>query len=91
MRGSGSRLGAAVLAIGLFVGAVVTASAGSNAGLCATDPESVCDGLVRTLSLRMGLVAGVATVLVLLTMAGLLRMVALDEKRRLAHRGDVSD
>ena len=79
---SRSRLTAWALLLGLCVTALVTATAGSKAGLCTPHPDGACDALVRTLSLRMGIVAGVATVLALLMVAGLLRMVALDEERR---------
>jgi hypothetical protein len=67
------------------VGVLVTFAAGhSAAGECgvmefggvraAADP--VCDRLVRTLSTRAGFAAGIATVVILLTMAGLARLAA---------------
>lgn len=71
-----------VLAVGLLVAGIVTATAARNSGLCASHPEGACDDLVRMLSLRMGVVSGLVTVLVLLMMVGLARMVAMDEDRR---------
>jgi hypothetical protein len=70
----------ALVLAGFTVGAVVTATSallGSDA--CgppgARPPEVVgdCAGLVRSLSIRTGIAAGVATVLILLLVAGLLR------------------
>ena len=67
------------------MGLLVAIAAGrSAAGQCgamelggvraAADP--VCDHLVRTLSTRVGFAAGIATVVILLTMAGLARLAA---------------
>ncbi len=80
-RGSGGRLAAVVTAAGLLVALVVTAaSRGAGAPLCSTD--GACHALTRTLAFRAGLAAGVATVVMLLLAAGLLRMMVLDEARR---------
>jgi hypothetical protein len=67
---------------GVATGFAATASTWANAGTCGHDPSGECVSLVRTLSLRVGLVAGLATVLMLLLVAGLHRMVILDERRR---------
>jgi hypothetical protein len=67
------------------VGALVTFVAGRAAGgqcgaiemghtRVAADP--VCDQLVRTLATRMGMASAFATIVILLTMAGLARVAA---------------
>jgi hypothetical protein len=59
-----------------------TASAWANVGLCGNDPGGECFVLVRTLSLRVGLVAGAATALMLLVVMGLHRMTLQNDLRR---------
>lgn len=82
--GSRGRLAALVLAAGLLAGTVVAvAAAGPGALACRTDPAGECQALTQTLAIRVGLVAGAATVLMLLVVAGLLRMVVQDEERRI--------
>ena len=72
-----------LIALGSLVTAfAASASTWANVGACGHDPGGECSDLVRTLSLRVGLVAGIATVLMLLLVAGLHRMVVLDERRR---------
>jgi hypothetical protein len=72
-----------VAALGVVVALVVAASATAAAiGGCRSDLDGQCRALMRSLSLRMGLVAGVAAVVMLLVVVGLLRMVAQDEDRR---------
>lgn len=63
-------------------GIAATASTWANVRTCGHDPSGECSGLVRMLSFRVGLVAGVVAVLMLLLVAGLHRMMALDERRR---------
>ena len=80
MRGRAG-LGATVVAIGALVGAIVAfSSAGTGLEVCGTDPH--CAGLARSFALRTGLLVGGVTVLMQLTVAGMLRMVALEERRR---------
>lgn len=80
---SRARLIAAAGVLGLLVGAVVTVVAvGTGAVMCTSDLEGECVALARTLALRAGFVAGIATVVMLLLVAGLLRMVLMDEARR---------
>jgi hypothetical protein len=73
-------LGASGLLVGTLVAAV---SVGTAAPFCPSglDGEG-CRGLVVTLAQRAGLVAGVATVLMVLLVAGLLRMLAQDDRDR---------
>ena len=69
--------------IGLLVATLVTAlSASAGIGACGIDVEGECAALAQTLSVRMGLVAGATAVLMLLVVAGLLHLVAIDETRR---------
>jgi hypothetical protein len=74
-----------VVLVSAAVGAVVTfVAARAAGGQCgaielghtrvAADP--VCDRLVRTLATRMGMASAVATIVILLTMAGLARLAA---------------
>ena len=81
-RPSRARSAGFVAALGLLVGVVVAAAAAGAGvvGCRAGDPE--CLALTRTLSLRVGLVAGAASMVMLLVVAGLLRMVSHDEERR---------
>ncbi|HEV3474457.1 MAG TPA: hypothetical protein VG602_03735 [Actinomycetota bacterium] len=73
-----------LVASGLLVGTLVAAvSVGTAAPFCPSglDGES-CRGLVVTLAKRAGLVAGAATVIMVLLVAGLLRMLAQDDRDR---------
>lgn len=80
---SGGRMAIMLVALGSLVTAfAASASSWANVEACGHDPGGECSTLVRTLSLRVGLVAGMATVLMLLLVAGLHRMVVLDERRR---------
>jgi hypothetical protein len=54
---------------------------GVGSGLCRDHLATECLALTRTYSLRVGLVAGAVAVLMLLMVAGLLRMVAENEAR----------
>lgn len=76
-------MAAAVAAFGALVAALVTrASSGVGSGMCRDQLARECLALTRTYSFRVGLVVGGMAVLMLLMVAGLLRMVALDEARR---------
>ncbi|MFL5768024.1 MAG: hypothetical protein ACJ758_09320 [Actinomycetota bacterium] len=75
----GRRLAISVLLAGVFVGGLVT---GTSALLGRSDcPTSEapgvstqsCEGLVRSLAVRTGIAAGVATIFVLLLVIGLMR------------------
>jgi hypothetical protein len=80
---SGSRTVGLLVVLGSAATAIAaTASTWANVGTCGHDPTGECSTLVRTLSFRVGLVAGIATVLMLLLVAGLHRMVIFDERRR---------
>jgi len=75
----GIRVGLMALAVTALVTYLASRAAAGQCGAvqlgtvrAAADP--VCDQLVRTLSTRVGLAAGVATVVILLTMAGLARL-----------------
>jgi hypothetical protein len=73
---------ATVTLVGALVATwVARASSGVGNGFC-RDLAEECLALTRTYSLRVGVVAGAVTVLMLLTVAGLLRMAAQDEARR---------
>jgi len=77
------RVAGALLVLGCVAGIVAaTASTWANRGACGPDPGGECFGLVRMLSVRVGLVTGTAAVLMVLIMAGLHRMVLLEEARR---------
>jgi len=86
---SGRRFFVAVVLAGIFVGGLVT---GTSALLGRSDcPDSEapglsmqsCEGLVRSLAVRTGIAAGIATVFVLLLVAGLMRTSQrMDEDRR---------
>lgn len=73
-----------LVAMGLVVGFVVAiASNLTGAALCqGSGSELECFELTRTLAIRTGLVAGVATVVMGLLGAGLLRMLSQDERQR---------
>lgn len=78
------RLAAIVLVVGLLTGIVVAGlAAGTGALACRSDPAGECHALTQTLAVRVGLVTGAATIMMLLVVAGLLRMVVQDEERRL--------
>jgi uncharacterized membrane protein len=78
-----SRMVVLLFVLGSVVtGFAATASNWANVGTCGHDPGGECLSLVRTLSLRVGFVAGFATVLMMLLVAGLHRMVMFDERRR---------
>jgi len=82
-RPSRARVVALLVTLGLVVAAVVAAVSGSDAAArCGADPYGHCVALVETLSRRMGLLVGGTAVLMLLMVAGLLRMVSQDEARR---------
>jgi hypothetical protein len=75
----GYRFVASVLLAGVFVGGLVT---GTSALLGRSDcPDSEapglsmqsCEGLVRSLAVRTGIAAGIATIFVLLLVTGLMR------------------
>lgn len=90
---SGSRMAMLLLTLGsLATGFAASASTWANVGTCGYDPGGECSSLVRTLSLRVGFVAGMATVLMLLLMAGLHRMMVFDERRRaIEARSDLAE
>lgn len=69
--------------MGTVVGLVVAAVAISagNQG-CGSGAREECFELARMLAIRTGLVAGIATMVMVLVVAGLLKMVAHDEARR---------
>lgn len=74
---------AAVTLLGALVATwVARASSGVGAGFCRDPMAEECLALTRTYSVRVGLVAGAVTVMMLLMVAGLLRMAAQDEARR---------
>jgi hypothetical protein len=95
VRGS-RRFAVAVALAGLTVGAVVTATSalfGREECPPATSAPppwtfSSCDGLVRSLSIRTGIAAGIATVLILLLVTGLFRTSQRIEEDR---RADASE
>jgi hypothetical protein len=75
---------AVLLAIaGLVVALLVSRVAGSGAAARCDVAASACLDLARTLSLRAGLFAGGMTVVMLLLVAGLGRMMVLDEQQRI--------
>jgi hypothetical protein len=68
---------------GLLVGGVVAlTSAATGVLMCRFDTVGACHALVRTLAVRVGLVAGGMAVLMFLLVAGLMKMMAEDEERR---------
>lgn len=74
-----------MVAAGLLSGlAVAVLSVSSGAGPCGTDAG--CHSLARTMAMRMGIVTGLATVIMVLLVAGLARMSRQDEARRAAIR-----
>lgn len=78
-----ARLVGLLAALGALVGLLVAAAslAAGNEG-CGVAAREECLALARMLAIRTGLVAGIATVVMLLVVAGLLKMVAHDEARR---------
>ena len=86
-------LGLVVLA-GAVVGGLVAAAAGSFAGESCGSGETglaamvQCRSLVHVLALRVGLVAGVATVVMSLFVLGLRRMAVQDERDRRTARAE---
>lgn len=76
---AGVTVGAAVTAMAAFFG---VASCSESAVLAPVDVGSACEDLVRTLSIRTGAVAGVATVLFIMLTVGLLKMVARTDEDR---------
>jgi hypothetical protein len=83
---AGSRIGLALilLASGLLVGALVAAvSVATAAPFCSSGIAGAdCRDLVATLAQRAGIVAGGAAVLMVLLAAGLVRMLAQDDRNR---------
>jgi hypothetical protein len=61
---------------------VAVTSAATGVLMCRADTVGACHALVRTLSVRVGLVAGGMAVLMFLLVAGLMKMMAEDEERR---------
>jgi hypothetical protein len=72
------------LGAGLIVGLVVAAVASAaGSSLCATgEAGAPCYELTRTLAIRVGVVSGLMAVLMLLIVAGLLRMLGQEDKDR---------
>jgi hypothetical protein len=78
------KLGLVLVAAGLLVGALVAAvSVATAAPFCGSGLEAEeCRGLVVTLARRAGLVAGAATVVMVLLAAGLIRMLTQGDRDR---------
>ena len=78
------KLAAILVASGLLVGALVAAvSVGTAAPFCPSGRSGgECQALVATLARRAGVVAGAATVLMVLIAAGLVRMLSQDDRQR---------
>jgi hypothetical protein len=78
------RLVAILVASGLLVGALVAAvSVGTASPFCPSGPSGdECQALVVTLARRAGIVAGAASVLMVLIAAGLIRMLSQDDRQR---------
>lgn len=78
------KLALVLVASGLLVGALVAAvSVATAAPFCASGTAGAdCRGLVATLARRAGLVAGGATVLMVLLAAGLVKMLDQDDRDR---------
>lgn len=77
-----------VAALAAGVGLVVSLVAGFGAASdCGVSPvDAVCLDLTRTLAERMGVAAGLATAVVVLTMVGLARLAASPDHRGAAAR-----
>jgi hypothetical protein len=78
------KLAAILVASGLLVGSLVAAvSVGTAAPFCPSGPSGgECHELIATLARRAGIVAGAATVLMVLIAAGLIRMLTQDDRQR---------
>ena len=83
-RASWIRRAAILVAVGILVGGAVAAlSVSTTAPLCAPGGVGAdCRDLVATLGRRTGILAGVTTLVMTLLAAGLLRMVAQDDRDR---------
>lgn len=83
-RWSRLKLALVLVASGLLVGALVAAvSVATAAPFCSAGGSGVeCRDLVATLARRAGLVAGGATVLMILLAAGLVKMLNQDDRDR---------
>jgi hypothetical protein len=57
-------------------------SAATGVLMCRFDTVGACHALVRTLAVRVGLVAGAMAVLMFVLVAGLMKMMLDDEERR---------
>jgi hypothetical protein len=81
---SRARFAAILLGAGVVVGGAVAALASlTGTTLCGSgDAQRGCYELVRTLSLRAGLIAGLATVFMTLLVAGLLKMLTQEDEQR---------
>jgi hypothetical protein len=81
---SRTRFAAILLAAGVIVGGAVASMASlTGTTLCGTgDAGRECYELVRTLALRAGLIAGIMTVVMVLLVAGLLRMLSQEDRQR---------
>ena len=83
-RGARTGLAATVVAVGALVGMVVAfTSSGTGVAACGADLDGECVAIARSFALRTGLMVGVMTIVMQLTVAGLLRMVVIEEQRRL--------
>ncbi len=84
MKAGALKLGAILVASGLLVGALVAAvSVATAVPFCPSGPSGEdCHALVVTLARRAGLVAGAATVLMVLIAAGLIKMLSQDDRQR---------
>ena len=82
--GSRVKLSLVLIASGLLVGALVAAvSVTTAAPFCSSGVAGAdCRDLVATLARRAGLVAGGATVLMVLLAAGLVKMLSQDDRDR---------
>ena len=82
--GSWIRRAAVLVAVGMLVGGTVAAlSVATSAPLCAPGGVGAdCRDLVATLGRRTGILAGATTLVMTLLAAGLLRMVAQDDRDR---------
>lgn len=78
------KIAALLVGFGIVVGSVVGAMASvTGAAVCgAGEAGAECYELVRTLAIRVGLLTGGATVLMLLLVAGLMRMLVQDDHQR---------
>jgi hypothetical protein len=81
---SRTRFAAMLLGAGVIVGGAVASLASlTGTTLCGTgDAGRECYDLVRTLAVRAGLIAGLMTVVMILLVAGLLRMLSQEDHQR---------